>query len=141
MKIKYSKNQPQTFLDLYQTSISPTLKEIDVIIKSREENISSFLVSELLCMPKKEIENIMTYMRLKQINSENLLKIMLNGSSYICGILRRELEHSPSEKYSAKDVSYIYNLEYKSVEKAFNFLGLDYISQKALKAIFIQIHL
>ena len=141
MKIKYSKNQPQTFLEFYQTTISPKLKEIDIVIKSREENIPLFFVSELLGIPKEEIETIMTYSRINQINSGNILHIMLNGSGYICGILRRELEYSSAEKYSAKDISYIYNLEYKTVEKAFNFLGLDYISQKALKAIFIQIYM
>ena len=66
---------------------------------------------------------------------------MLSGKSYICNILKKEFKKSPKKKYTAEDISYIYNIDYNKIKNAFNFLNIKTIPSDSIKAIFIQIPL
>lgn len=125
-------------IDKYNNEIVPKIKEIDILLKSNE-TISLNKASMLLDISEIQLKSILTKINEKEINSSNFLKIMLNGTSFICTMLKRELECGSPYFYNAKDLSYIYELDYEKVLKAYKFLNLDKITSKQIPAILIQI--
>ena len=122
----------------YNNEIVPKVKEIDILLKSNE-NISLKKASSLLDITESQLEDILIKINEKEINSSNFLRIMLNGTSFICKILKRELECGSPYFYNAKDLSYIYELDYEKVLNAYRFLDLDKVTAKQIPAILAQI--
>ncbi len=133
------KNNYRNFWEYYIRNISPKLEQIDILLKTKSYNIPIETVSLLLNISRREVAEIMDKQNIICITSENFLSVMLNGTSYICDILRKELKKNFPQKYSPEDVAYIYNINYNEIKKAFDFLNTKKISSKSLKAIFIQI--
>ncbi|MCT4596876.1 MAG: hypothetical protein N4A50_03215 [Vallitalea sp.] len=108
-----------TYLEYYNTNLSPKLQEIDLFLKTEEDNIIDINdVSKLLEITKSEIKEIMSVNGLNDITKHSFFIIMLNGSSDICKLFARELQVSIPDYYSISDISYIYQLPYESVLKA-----------------------
>ncbi|WP_250277498.1 hypothetical protein [[Clostridium] colinum] len=125
-------------IDTYNNKIVPKIKELDLFLKTNE-NMSLQDVSKILELSEEEVKNILFKINQKEINSSNFLSIMLNGTSFICKILKREIECGSPYFYNAKDLSYIYELDYEKVSKAYNFLNIDTITAKQIPIILIQI--
>ncbi len=134
-------NKYPNFWNYYIKNISPRLEQIDILLKTQSCNISKKTVSILLDISEYDIETIMFNKNIKYITSENFFSIMLSGKSYICNILKKEFKKSPKKKYTAEDISYIYNIDYNKIKNAFNFLNIKTIPSDSIKAIFIQIPL
>jgi predicted transcriptional regulator of viral defense system len=108
-----------TYLEYYNTNLSPKLQEIDLFLKTEEDNIIDINdVSKLLEITKSEIKEIMSVNGLNNITKHSFFIIMLNGSSDICKLFARELQVSIPDYYSISDISYIYQLPYESVLEA-----------------------
>ena len=134
-----SKNEYKNFWEYYIQNISPKLEQIDVLIKERVPYISQKTAATLLNLTRKEICEIMYYENITQITSSNFLSVMLKGNSYLCNILRKELELNSPTNYTPNDLSYIYDIDYAKIKSAFHFLNINKISSANLKAIFVQI--
>lgn len=133
------KSRHQNFWNYYIKKISPKLQQIDILLKTETHNISTKTTSLLLGIEENEIRKIMLSKNISQITSTNFFTIVLNGKSYICDIIQREFILNSPENYTASDISYIYNLDYSNIEKAFTFLNIKTVSSNYLKSIFIQI--
>ena len=125
-------------IDIYNNIIVPKIKELDIFLKTNE-NMCLNDVSNILEISEKEIKDILIKINQKEINNANFLAIMLNGTSFICKVLKREMECGSPYFYDAKDLSYIYELDYERVLNAYRFLNLDKITVKQIPAILVQI--
>lgn len=125
-------------INKYNYEIVPKIKEIDVLLKTNDI-ISIEDTSKILNISQNEIIDILIKLNTKEINSKNFLSIMVKGSSFICKILKREIECGSPYFYTPKDISYIYELDYLKVKRAFDFLEIDRISTFEIPAILIQI--
>ncbi len=125
-------------IDIYNNIIVPKIKELDIFLKTNE-NMCLNDVSNILEISEKEIKDILIKINQKEINNANFLAIMLNGTSFICKVLKREIECGSPYFYDAKDLSYIYELDYERVLNAYRFLNLDKITVKQIPAILVQI--
>lgn len=134
-----SKNEYNNFWEYYNQNISQKLKQIDVLIKEKNPYISPKTTANLLNITKKEVYEIMLQKNITQITSSNFVEIMTCGKSYLCNILQKEVSLNFPNYYTPEILSYIYDIDYKKLKSAFRFLNINKISEKNLKAIFIQI--
>ncbi|MCL1935879.1 MAG: hypothetical protein FWF57_05845 [Defluviitaleaceae bacterium] len=124
----------KTFFEFYKMKISPKFGDIDIYLKNEEE-LDIKEISELLYITEEEIKNLMKLRKIKKINRDNFLEIMINGSSYICQLYRREVECGCPDTYTSNQISYIYDLDNLVVEKIFDKLHLKKINQNMLPEI------
>nr|WP_317358559.1 hypothetical protein [uncultured Tyzzerella sp.] len=124
-------------IDTYNNIIIPKLKEIDIFLKTND-NMCLEEVCEILEINKDELEKILSKINIKEINNKNFISIMLNGTSFICKMLKREIECGSPHFYNAKDLSYIYDLDYEKVLMAYKFLDIEKITSKQIPVILVQ---
>lgn len=133
--------KPKSFLDFYKSEISPRLSNIDLILKETAEGISTEQASSLLEVSIDEIKSALYSKNIKNITSKTIMPLMLSLDSFICGMLKREIEYGCPYFYSPAAVSYIYNIDKNAVKNAFDFLELDMVTEAQLPAIFAQVFL
>lgn len=126
----------KSFFYLYYNEICPTLKSLDIMIKSGHSNVDINELSSLLHITPDEINTILISKHINHISSEIIPTIMLNGSSYICRIFKKSLSYYNCTTYLPKDISYIYNIDKIKVEKAFKALNINEISDVNLPQLF-----
>jgi len=141
MNIKTSKNNINSFFDIYISEISPKIKLIDVFLQSSESPFEVEEVSNILDISHKETIKIMAVENITEISKSNFFKIMLKGSSYICKLFKREIDCGSPTLYTAYDVSYIYGIDESKIENAYRFLNIQFATESMLPAIFTQIRL
>ncbi len=124
------------FLNVYNNEICPTLKALDIIIKAHYNNVDINELSSLLHITPNEINTILSSKHINNISSDIIPTIMLNGSSYICKIFKKSLSYYNCTTYSPKDIAYIYNIDKRKVEKAFNALNITEISESNFPQLF-----
>lgn len=124
------------FYNTYSNEICPALKSLDILIKSSEDNIAPDEICSLLNISHNEINKIVRAKNIKNISSESIPLIMLNGSSYICRIFRKSLSYTDSTVYSPEDIAYIYSIDTGKVLKACNKLCITEITEDILPKIF-----
>jgi|GEM_PF-319805 len=128
-----------TLLEVYQQMIAPKLKEIDVFLKTKESDITVSEAAGLLDESEKNILNIMARLHLTKIDKKSFIKIMINGRSPICGLLRRELDCGSPILYSRKDIAYIYNLDLNKVNEVCDKLHIKEITSYTMPKVFAHI--
>lgn len=124
------------FLEYYNNSICPKIKSIDIAIKSHEHNFDVKYISSLLDLSEAEIIYIIKTKHIATISSEDIITIMLNGSSYICKIFRKNLNIGCPEFYTAEELSYTYLIDYKKVKKIYESLNIDKITANDFPIVF-----
>ena len=125
-------------IDLYNNKIVPKIKEIDIFLKT-SENMPIKDVSKMLEISEDEIKSVLLKLNENNLTSQNFINIMLNGSSFICKILKREIECGSPYFYNPKDLSYIYGLDYEKVLTAYKFLNLKTITASQIPIILVQL--
>ena len=125
-------------IDIYYDIIVPKIREIDIFLKT-SENMNFKEVCSILEISENELKSILLKINQKEIDSSNFFSVMLNGTSFICKMLKREIECGSPYFYDASDLSYIYNLDYEKVLIAYNFLNLDRVTEKQIPAVLMQI--
>lgn len=125
-----------SFFNTYYNEICPTLKSIDIIIKAHYSNVDINELSNLLHITPAEIKTILNSKHINNISSDIIPTIMLNGSSYICRIFKKSLSYYNCNTYSPKDIAYIYGIDKRKVENAFNRLNITEISERNLPKLF-----
>jgi len=141
MNIKTSKNNINSFFDIYISEISPKIKSIDIFLQSSQSPFEIEEVSNILDISYKETLKIMAVENITEISKSNFFKIMLKGSSYICELFKREINCGSPTLYTASDISYIYDIEKSKIENAYRFLNIQFATESMLPAIFTQIRL
>lgn len=130
-----------TYLEYYNTNLSPKLQEIDLLLKTQEDDtIDMDIVSKLLEISNSEIEEIMINNGIIEITKHSFFIIMINGSSDICKLFARELQVNIPDYYSLTDISYIYQLPYESVLEASKQASLKNITSKNINKLFAYIY-
>lgn len=124
------------FYNTYANDISPALKSLDVLIKSGEDNIEPDEICSILNISQKEINYIVKEKNIKNISSESIPVIMLNGSSYICRLFRKSLSYTKSSTYTPEDIAYIYSIDTGKVLNACNKLRITEITEDILPKLF-----
>lgn len=125
-------------IDIYNNQIVPKIKEMDIFLKT-EENIPFEQVCNILNITKTQLENILKNINENHVNNKNFMYIILNGDSFICNVIKREIQCGSPYLYTPKQIAYIYDLDYQKVKEAYDFLNLDKITSKEIPAILIQI--
>lgn len=133
----YDKQKP---IDIYNNEIAPKIKKIDNFLKTKKD-VCIKDACEMLNIGKIELENILKKLDCDSINSKTILPIMLQGSSFICDIMRKEIERGSPYFYTPDDLSYIYGINCEKIKKAYKFLNLQMVTSNQIPAILIQIDL
>lgn len=134
-----NKIRPNNFWELYKMEIKPLLQEIDIFIKSIEDNASIAEAADLLYISEDEIKNIMDKQNIYEINRDSFISIMENGSSKICRMFKRELELNSPFAYKRDEIAYIYDLELTDVNCACDILGIKEATSYTLPILFANI--
>lgn len=130
-----------TYLDYFNTYLSPKLQEIDLFLKTHEKNdINPAEVVSLLDITQLEINNIMHLHELDHISKHSFFIIMYNGSSDICQLFSREISRKMPNAYSPLDISYIYQIPYDHVIEAAEKACIDAITTDNLNELFSYIY-
>ncbi len=132
-------NNKKTFLETYIYDISAKLKEIDLFIKTSEENFSKYEVSEILYISEEEVENIMDCEKISVIDKRNFFRIMEKGSSAICKLFQRETECGSPYIYTRENISYIYNLDLSVVNEVCDNLNIKEVTSFTMPIVFSHI--
>lgn len=127
------------FLEFYESSISPKLCEIDLFIKTSDTTMDPFNVAEILYITHKELAKIMISNNITEITVNNFFDIMSSGSSYICKLFCREKECGSPYTYTIEQISYIYDLDIKTITNICTKLNINKITNYSLPLIFSQI--
>jgi len=131
----------EDYLDFYRQRVCSTLSEIDIFIKSSEDEMDVFDVAECLNISVDEVHRIMDLKNMEIINKSSFFEIMEEGSSYICGLYKREKECGSPFFYTKEQVAYIYELNVETISEICSDLGIDKITQSALSLVFSKIAL
>ncbi len=124
------------FYNTYSNEICPALRSLDILIKSSEDNIAPDKICSLLNISHNEINKIVRAKNIKNISSDCIPLIMLNGSSYICKIFRKSLSYTKNSVYSPEDIAYIYSIDTGKVLKACDKLRVTEITEDILPKLF-----
>lgn len=125
-------------LKIYREKLEPKLKEIDIFLKSND-TYSVEETAKILELNEEEVLKLKENLNIKKINTKNFIELMKNGNSFICKLLKKELECGSPLLYTPENIAYIYNLEYTEVKKAFEFLSLEKVNSNQIQLILAQI--
>ena len=128
-----------SYLDTYLERIVPKLQEIDVYIKSEEGYLDTEHVADVLELGEGEVLDIMRANKIMHIGKRNFYKIMQEGSSWICGLLRRELECGSPPTYTRKNIAYIYQIDINTLNEACDSLGIYEVTSYTLPHLLARI--
>ena len=124
-----------SFLEYYSKKICPALREIDISLKYGS-NIDVSTTSQLLHISEEEVHTIIKKLSIKNISKENFLKIMFNGTSFICSLYKREIECGCPKYYTPSQLSYIYCLDTLALQMIYNDLNIQVANTEILPTIF-----
>lgn len=130
-----------TYLDYFNAYLSPKLQQIDLFLKTHEQDhIDLDEVVDLLDITHSEIDDIMHLHELDVISKHSFFIIMYNGSSDICQLFCREISRKMPNAYSPSDISYIYQIPYDHVIEAAEKARIDAITTDNLNELFSHIY-
>lgn len=127
------------FLESYLNEVSPKLKEIDILIKTCDGELSIYETSQALEITDDEVKSIMNCNNIKKITKNTFFTIMSNGSSYICKLYSREKKCGSPLFYTPDNISYIYDIDYSLVKSAFQKLNMKEATSFTISEIFANI--
>lgn len=136
MQINAREHNAVSFLETFVYEISPRLKEIDLLIKTAEDDLTVEEVARVLSLAETEVFEIMEKAKITVIDQSNFFKIMEEGSSMICSLYRREKDCGSPYLYTPKHISYIYDLDLDLVADICNNLHIKEITNYTLPLIF-----
>lgn len=129
----------KSFLYFYKAEVEDKIKKIDLALKETADGISPKKGATLLNVTLREIQSALYSKGAKKITKENIAEIMLSLDSPICNIFKRAMECGFPSFYCAENLAYIYNIDQKAVQNAFDFLDIRWAREEQLPAVFAQI--
>jgi len=130
---------PQNFQELYESMVAPRLAMIDISMKTRQFALTPLETSAMLMISESEVNRLMQERGSDIIDRATFFSIMKAGSSWLCGLYKRECEIGSPYVYTSDDVAYIYGIEEPVVREAFAKAGVSEATQYTLPLVFRQI--
>ncbi|MDD5945102.1 MAG: hypothetical protein PUD43_05235 [Clostridia bacterium] len=131
----------EPYLNHYRTNIMSRLEAIDLLIKTKPSPYDRTEVSDLLGIPRDELDRIAAENSISSITPQSLAVIMKNGSGELCGAFRRELECGLTDTYTPEQISYIYNIDIDDVLNACASMGVCRLHRGLLETLFSTIYI
>lgn len=128
-----------SFRHIYDQNIVPKLQEIDLFLKTTDAPYPVQRVAELLGVTKEVVVSIMSKLDMTSLNKLAFFNIVVECSSYICGLIKRQWKYVGTAFYTPQMIAYIYELNEKKVQDAFERLGIDCIHESHLLDVFSEI--
>ena len=128
-----------SYLHTYLEKIVPKLQEIDIYIKSAEGCLDMRDVANVLELSESEVLEIICANNIKRIEQRDFFRIMETGSSFICGLYRRELECGSPFIYTRKNIAYIYQIDIDKLDLVCDSLGISEVTSYTLPYLLAQI--
>lgn len=130
-------------LDIFLKTDYIEFNDVGTIINNNNNNIYTLTALNQLLdifeLEKSYMEEIICFLDKTYIDKDLIFYLILNTNSYISGIIKREMICGSPILYSPNDISYIYDLDFNKVSKAFKFLNYTYISSEEIELILFQI--
>lgn len=139
MQSEQSSARSLSFLDQYNATIAPKLKDIDIYMKTGTKNVTVKAVSKLLYISEQEVKEIMSFHHITKLDCHSFFEIMRHGSSEICQFFSRELQRGIPKLYSPSDISYIYNIDIDIILDACQKIGITEFDYRTLPLLFSNI--
>lgn len=130
--------QKERPIDIYNNKIIPKIKMLDIYLKSNGY-INVDIISKITEIKICDINNILNKIGQNKVNSKNILQVLIEGESFICEIMKKEIKCGSPSFYSPKQIAYIYDIEEYKVINAYKFLGVNVVNSSQISAILIQI--
>ncbi|OON97270.1 MAG: hypothetical protein ATN36_00530 [Epulopiscium sp. Nele67-Bin005] len=128
-----------TYQQVYTDYIKPQIEEIDILLKSSHSSYTITEVARVLNISKEEILHIMQENNIVEINKIYFFHILMEAKSYVGQLIKRQWRVPNTNDYTAFNIAYIYNLDYKLVETAFSKLQMTTVSDEDLSILFSHI--
>ena len=128
-----------SYLEQYYAKIAPAIREIDLMLKTSEGDLSVGQASRALDIRPREIMDIMRSNKIQTITKTNFLIIMRQGSSDLCQMYRRELDKGSPFVYTLEDISYIYGIGLDLIADVCERLGVSEITEYTLPEVLAEI--
>lgn len=132
-----------TYLQYYKNEICPKLEALDILLKTEIEPYSVNGVANILSISAKELNEILEKIKVKIITKGILFYLLQKLEPQFCTMLLREIEHkntkSYSNLYSVEEISYIYLIDRKYIEKVAKTFGKNEFSYEELSLLFAKI--
>lgn len=126
----------QTFLDYYRQKIQPQVAAIDLFLKTEDAPYAMEAVAALLQISPEEGAAWMAAKKLSCITKGVFFRFLQEGSSPLCGMLRRMLACGLPQRYTPAQIAYIFHLPLRDVEQAAAKLGESLFSEDMLPQLF-----
>ena len=126
----------QTFLDYYQRKIQPQVAAIDLFLKTEEAPYAMEAVAALLAISTEEGQALMAQEKISLITKGVFFRFMQKGSSPFCGMFRRVLSCGLPNRYTTREIAYIFDLPLPDVERAAAEIEETVFSEEMLPALF-----
>ena len=128
-----------SYLHTYISKITPRLQEIDLFIKSSGDVLNPVRVAHILELSENEVAEIARKKNILRISRQNFFEIMAMGSSFICGLYRREIECGSPYIYTRADIAYIYQIDIDQINSTCDALGIHEVTAYTLPDLLAQI--
>ena len=131
-----------SYWEFFQQYYTPMLQEMDVILKSMDddESISISEAAKALALTEETVKEIMTREGLQNINQKCILQIAMYGNSPLCRLLQRQCLCGALEKYGPEHIAYIYGLQDEHVAEAYRVNGYTEVPAQTLQNILDKIY-
>jgi hypothetical protein len=124
-----------SYLDYYDSRIRPVINRLDIAIKCKDR-LKDSDIAGILGMETSEILKIKAEHKLKKNDKTAIITYLKEGSSEICGIFKRETEFRSPYVYSFEEISYIYNIELKMLQRVCERKGIHRITKENINEVF-----
>lgn len=135
----------KTYFEYYNTHYKKKLQAIDLFLKTSDwQNLSSESnekVADLLDISIQEVAKLMDMFKIHSLNQTNFFILLKHGDSDICKLFRRQLHIGMKSKYTASDISYIYQIPYKVINTALSNSEIETITDENIQELFLYVAL
>lgn len=129
----------QTFLEYYEREIRPRVAALDLFLKTEEPPYPQGRVAALLGLSVGEMAQLMRAQRVACITKGVLFRLLLEGSSPLCGMFRRAIACGTPTCYTPEQIAYIFALDPQAVREAAAQMGQELVPEESLPRLFAHV--
>lgn len=129
----------QTFFEYYQKEIQPKLMAIDVFLKTEPQPYGIGKVACLLGISREDLHGLLDQEKLAIITRGTFFYLLQIAPTPFCRMFYREVACGMPQRYSPKEISYIYDLDRRAVEGVARRIGRESFSPCELMGLFEEI--
>lgn len=130
-----------SYWEFFKQYYTPMLKEVDILLKTIDEPISTNEAAKALSISETAVQRIMAKEDIELLDREGFLRIMMHGSSPICRLLQRECKCGSPDSYSPANIAYIYGLQNGHVAEVCHKNGYKEVPARSLPELLDKIYI